>query len=146
MAGNGAALREIHYQCPIFGFRRWNWFSVTSQWTCFPQRSVRNMTCLCDEESNPAYTRLGLEDGEDGESRRDKASSTRRSAAVFSYLVLSVASLMVSFYLGQRLARNQHQRSHLQSDLIWGEGKSPNCWHWSCFICFLRDLVLTFQN
>lgn len=97
--------------------------------------ALRNITWLWNGKSNPVYAHLDLEDGEEGESSCDKAGSThcssrrpgfnlRQSAAVFSCFILFVALLVVSFYLGQRSARNEHQSVHLRSDLIWGEGKS----------------------
>lgn len=101
--------------------------------------AVRKITWLWNGKSNPIYTQLDLDDGEEGESRCDKPSGARssrrlgpnlrRSAATISCLILSVASLTVSFYMGQRLARNDHVKPHLQSDLIWGASKSPYCWH-----------------
>lgn len=101
--------------------------------------AVRNITWLWNRKSHPIYTHLDLDDGKEGESRCENPSNRRssrrlghnlrRSAAVISYLILSVTSLTVSFYMDQRLARNEHERPHLQSDLIWGESKSPYCWH-----------------
>jgi hypothetical protein len=98
--------------------------------------AVKSTNWLWNGNSNPFYAQLNLEDGEEGESRSDEATSTRfsfhqpglklsRSAAIVSYLFLSVASLMVSFYLGQYFARNKDQSLHLQSDFLWGKGKSP---------------------
>ncbi|CEJ60617.1 hypothetical protein PMG11_09186 [Penicillium brasilianum] len=92
----------------------------------------RNITWLWNGKPNPVYAHLDLEDGEEGVSRRDevirtpfsssqRGSNLRQYSTVLFCLILVVGSLMASFYLGQRLAINEHQSVHLRSDLIWGE-------------------------